>query len=74
MVLLKKAFRRRNCSTKAKKEGSDPYLSILNYRNTPVVGDIGVHMLKELTNAIEKEYTIPDDWLKSVLVNSYKGK
>ena len=25
--------------TKAKKEGTDPYLSVLDYRNTPIVGD-----------------------------------
>ena len=37
-------------------------------------GDIGVVLMKDLINTIIYECTIPDDWLKSIIVNVYKGK
>ena len=36
-------------------------------------GDIGVNLITNLVNAIIRETSIPDDWLKSVMVNIYKG-
>ena len=37
-------------------------------------GDIGVNLITKLGNAIIRETSIPDNWLKSVMVNIYKGK
>ena len=36
-------------------------------------GDVGVNLITKLVNAIIRETSIPDDWLKSVMVNIYKG-
>lgn len=37
-------------------------------------GDVGVTMVTELTNTFVKEGMAPDDWLRSVIVNVFKGK
>ena len=37
-------------------------------------GDIGVDLVTNLVNAIMYECRVPDDWLRSVIVNVYKGK
>ena len=37
-------------------------------------GNMGVVLMKDLINAVIKECTIPEDWLKSIIVNVYKGK
>ena len=37
-------------------------------------GDIGVNLITKLINAIIRETSVPDEWLKSVMVNIYKGK
>ena len=37
-------------------------------------GDIGVNLITKLINAIIRETSVPDDWLKSVVVNGDKGK
>ena len=36
--------------------------------------DIGVNSITKLINTIMRETSIPDDWLRSVMVNIYKGK
>lgn len=37
-------------------------------------GDIGVRMMTDLANVVIRECSVPDDWLKSVIINIYKGK
>lgn len=37
-------------------------------------GDIGVSLVTNLLNAILYECRVPDDWLRSVIINVYKGK
>ena len=37
-------------------------------------GDAGVRMMNSLTNSFVKEGRVPDDWLRSVLINIFKGK
>jgi len=37
-------------------------------------GDIGVNLITKLINVIMREISVPDDWLKSVMVDIYKGK
>lgn len=37
-------------------------------------GDMGVRLVTELLNAITREGSVSDDWLKSVIVKVYKGK
>ena len=34
-------------------------------------GDIGVNLITKFINAIIRETSVPDDWLKSVMVNIY---
>ena len=36
--------------------------------------DIGVNLITKLVNVIVRETSVPDDWLKSVIINIYKGK
>ena len=36
--------------------------------------DIGVNLITKFINAIIRETSVPHDWLKSVMVNIYKGK
>ena len=37
-------------------------------------GDIGVNLITKLINAIIRETSVPDDWLKNVMVDIYKEK
>ena len=37
-------------------------------------GDIGMNLITKLINVIMREISVPDDWLKSVMVDIYKGK
>jgi len=37
-------------------------------------GDIGESLVTDLISSIIYECAVPDDWLKSVIVNVYKGK
>ena len=37
-------------------------------------GDIGVNLITQLINVIMREISVPDDWLKSVMMDIYKGK
>ena len=37
-------------------------------------GDIGVELVTNLLNSIVYEQRVPDDWLRSMIINVYKGK
>ena len=56
------------------KTGKAAGVSGLTSEMLKAAGDKGVVLMKDLINAIICECTIPDDWLRSIIVNVFKGK
>ena len=56
------------------KTGKAAGVSGLTSEMLNAAGDKGVVLMKDLINAIICECTIPDDWLRSIIVNVFKGK